>query len=200
MVQTAAQGPLAAGKSVVVVRDLDLLSANQAHEWFRAALSDFGWTVVPRVRHADARQGGFDVKRPGAEARAVLVCIGLPGDTSTASEFGITRFAMDDYLLRLARERGVYEAVSEMQELSYEMSVEKLDKTVALLRGNGVAIENTKRILHLLRGLTGFRASAAEFAERLLQNAKQTLGESGLRNRFSPLVDDLQAAVGILSE
>ncbi|GEM_PF-4722114 len=198
MLAAAADGPLAAGKRVLVLRHLDDLSPAGVFAWLEEGLKKRRWAVQHRLGPASPRTACLTVHRDDVQARIAVVAVGLPGDPSLA-ERSLTRFAMDDFLLLLAKERAVYDAVSEMAGLSYDHAMEKLAKTVVLLRENTAPVHDAKRLLQLHRGLTGFRASAATFAKRLIQKANSVLGEQGMRQKFSPLVDGVEAALRLLS-
>ncbi len=44
------------------------------------------------------------------------------------------------------------------------------------------------------------RASPAEFARRLLEETRRSCGAAALKDRLTPLVEDLRAALVLLSE
>jgi hypothetical protein len=101
--------------------------------------------------------------------------------------------------LLLARDQAVYEAVSEFSDVPYNIALNKLTEVVALMRSNGIPIKHTKRLMHVLRAVTGFRASPATFADRLVKQGVAVLGPAGVRSVFLPLIESLEEASRILT-
>jgi hypothetical protein len=67
------------------------------------------------------------------------------------------------------------------------------------MKDNGIPIKHTKRLMHLLRAVTGFRASPATFAERLVRQGLAVLGQAGVRDVFLPLIESLEEASALLA-
>ena len=170
-----------AGRSAVAVRDADDLSADQIRDWFIARMNAELPRIVPPIQVLPqvgaVRVLHFRVEASGAghAGRAVIVSVGLPGGAA-ASDYGVAQFAIDDYVLLLARERSVYDSVSEFKDVAYDMALKKLSEVAVLMRANGIPIKHTKRLMHLFRAVTGFRASPATFAERLVNQGLAVLG------------------------
>src|SRR5262249_29612287 len=121
-------------------------------------------------------------------------------DADLRSDYGIDRFAVDDHILRLVRERRIYETVSELESVSHELAMRKMLEVAELLRKNGILIHQSKRFLHILRAVAAVRPSSAVFIERLLKKAGEALSGEELRTIFRLLVDDPEEAARMLSE
>src|SRR5437867_54269 len=98
-----------------------------------------------------------DKTRPGQEGMIqdliAFVAVGLPEDSRLRQEHGVVRFAVDDYLLNLVRAPDVYSSVSELEGVSFEKAMSKLHAMTGMLRSNGIPVEHSKRLLHLLRAI-----------------------------------------------
>ncbi len=198
MIQDVIEGVLSSGLRAIVVRDLDVETWDGVRAWLEGELERRHWITYPGPVASNPRVVGFDVSKGTVSTRIAVVSVGLPEETFLGAEYRVTQYSMDDYMLRLAREEGLYSRVSELVELPHAKAMEKLSRTVDLLVENGIPIRHSKRLLHLLRGLAGFRASPAAFADRFLEEAVALLGPSGLRDRFLPLVGDLADAFALL--
>lgn len=190
-------------RSAIALRDIDDLQPQQVGSWFSKTLtrelaqSRPPASVVPQQSNNE-RILHFDVAAGKHTGHTAVVCVGLPDESEFIKQWGLEEFALDDYMLRLACDRGIYEAVSEFEGVSYDLAIKKLAETRKLLIDNGIQVIQAKRLLHLLRGITGFRASPATFASRLIRNALQTIGKEKLGDRFHPLIGDLRDAVASL--
>jgi hypothetical protein len=192
-----------AGRSAVVLRDLDDLEIDQVSEWFCNELTKALPNVEPQIRILPQEISSKRVlffQIPGAlhTGRVVVIPVGLPGDPEMR-QCGIERFTVDDYIVRLARNQKVFESVTEFGDVQHSLAMRKLTEVMDLMRSNNLPIKNSKRLLHLLRAITGFRASPATFASRLIEKAANVIGMEGLRGHLTPLVDDLDEAAKILA-
>lgn len=140
----------------------------------------------------------FTLEGAGRAGKVALVAVGLIGDDSLRTNHGIERFAIDDHVFRLLRDKRVYFALSELTEVSFELALRKIDEVAALLRNNGISIRQTKRLLLILRAVTAVRPSTATLFDRLLKKAKDALTARELRTVFQPLVEDLEEAGRLL--
>lgn len=192
-----------AGLSAVAIRDVDDLSTAQVSDWFIDRMNAELPKTTPALQVGSQPGAGkslfFRIEEPGTPhaGRVVVVSAGLPGGAA-ATEYGITQFAIDDYVLLLARDRAVYNSVSELKEVSYDLAMKKLSEIIDLMKANQIPIKHTKRLMHLLRAVTGFRASPATFAERLVNQAIAVLGSAGVRSVFLPLLESLEEASKLL--
>ncbi len=192
-----------AGRSAVAIRDMDELSAGEVGQWFIDRMNAELPSTAPPIQVTP--QGGtgsvllFRVGVQGAPhaGRVVVVPVGLPGGVA-ATEYEVAQFAMDDYVLLVARDRTVYESVSELKDVSHDLALKKLAEIVRIMKDNGIQIKHTKRLMHLFRAVTGFRASPAVFSDRLVRQSLAVLGPARVRNLFLPLIKDLEDASRLL--
>jgi hypothetical protein len=193
-----------AGRSAVAIRDVDELSAAQVADWFidrmNAELPKTAPPVQVVAQAGTAKALYFRVEAPGAPhaGRVVLVPVGLPSGVA-ATEYEITQFAVDDYILLLARDKTVYDSISEFKEVSQDLALKKLAEAVGLMKRNSIPIKHTKRLMHLFRAVTGFRASPATFADRLVRQGSAILGPARIRDLFLPLIESLEEASKLLT-
>jgi hypothetical protein len=190
------------GGSAIALADLDDLDSRGKADWFRSAVEGQLAQTHPKPNatvsvRAFGRLSVLQVAAGDAAGQAVLIPLGLP-EEPLLRQHGIDRFAMDDYVLRLAWKRNVYETVTEFKEVPYVIARDKLTALTENLRENQIAVRHSKRLLHLLRAVTGFRASPAEFIRRLMEQASSIIEEEKLRKLFDPLVGDLEQAVTLL--
>jgi hypothetical protein len=192
-----------AARSAVVIRDIDELSVAQVRDWFidrmNAELAGTAPPVQVLPQAGAVRVLHFRIEAPGAPhaGRVVVVPVGLAGGVS-ATEYEIAQFAIDDYILCLARDQAVYDSVSEFKAVPHNLALKKLREVVSLMKNNGLPIKHTKRLMHLLRAVTGFRASPATFAERLIREGLSVLGRDRVRDLFLPLIESLEEASRLL--
>lgn len=192
------------GGSAIALVDINGCAFDELLGWFRSELSkhlpsdsavdvDVQPSARPHVSLISFSSGG----RRGA---AALVGVGLPHDEELRTTFGIEEFAIDDHVFRLSRDPDVFAAIPDFADVGHEAAEKKLNEMADLLRKNNLPIRRTKRFLHLLRAIVGFRASSATFIERLMTKAAGAVGADRVRELLSPLVDDLEEAARILSQ
>jgi hypothetical protein len=193
-----------AGRSAVAIRDMDGLSFVQVGDWFtarmNAELASAGAALQVVALSGPSTCLHFHIVAPGVPhpGRVVIVPAGLPGGAA-ATDYEIAQFAIDDYVLLLARDKSVYDSVSEFKDVQHDLAVRKLAESVGLMKNNGIPIKHTKRLMHLFRAVTGFRASPATFAERLVTQGLATLGRDRMRDLFLPLIEGLEEASRLLT-
>lgn len=181
-------------RAPVVIRDLDGDSPEKVAAW---VVHEVGrhlgrGRATPAVQPTESEQ----VKKIvlNNDRTIMLVAVGLPEDPLLKAR-EISRFAMDDYLLVLAHDKDVYCRLSEFRSVSHEATFRKVDEMVALLRGNKIAVASSKRVLDLVRAITGCRASQARLAEMLLRAILDRGGTDALTRRLQPLTGDLETAI-----
>lgn len=112
----------------------------------------------------------------GGHAPLRLVLAGCPED-SLLKELGVTRFAGDDYVLKVLLDAtGHQEFVSGARTLGYrpkDVAETRmiLDTLAGELRRLGIGIDASKRYLDLFRGAVGVRPSLTSFAADVLRRA-----------------------------
>ncbi|MBI5481824.1 MAG: hypothetical protein HY906_23410 [Deltaproteobacteria bacterium] len=204
LVRHAAAFLLPVGGSVIVLRDLDDFTPDQAVEWFEGQLRvEFGPKVpgltLRRVDAVGPQPAVYALSDGTHSGWAALVLVGSPPAQALVTEYGIERFAVDDYLLLLAKDEATYAGMSEHREVGFGVAFRKLKRFAELMRENQVAVCDSKRLLKLLQGITGFRASPATYAERLIEGARGAHGDHWLRQHFNPLAEAMEAAVRALA-
>lgn len=194
----------AAGRAIALV-DIDDKQTGQLAEWFRQELRktlpsgstdlDVGFEQSDRRPNVSL----ISLSSGDKKGAVALVAIGLADDQEFRQTFGIDEFAIDDHIFRLSRDPGVFASIPDFAEVTPDVAMNKLDEMVSLLRSNNLSIRRSKRFLHLLRAIVGFRASSAAFIDRLLTKAMDAVGTDRVRALLAPLVDDLEEAVKIVS-
>ncbi|MBI4613509.1 MAG: hypothetical protein HY720_07865 [Planctomycetes bacterium] len=172
----------------IMLRDFDDLDVAGVREWFIQSVGREGGLAtleaIPR----------FTVRIERTDWPAAAVPIGLPGDPMFKDWPTICRHSMDDYVLKLASDEGVWNAVDKLKVHPRDVCFTKAHEIAALLAKNGMPVEKTKSVVHMLRGVAWVAASESWFARRLAQAA----GEERLRDLFSPLLKDLEEAARAL--
>ncbi|MDI7267694.1 MAG: hypothetical protein QME96_06845 [Myxococcota bacterium] len=194
---------LKTGVSALVVRDIDDLDLGGVVRWFEKSIADHRLDAkqMPEPEACPPGVLFFHVTAPTAAARPARVAVVAVGDPTIAKLTpccDVTRFAVDDYLLRLLVREDVYGAISELKDAPHTKAFAKLARFAASLRDNGLPVQTSKRVLGLLHGITGFRASPTEFAKRVLDNAKKALPAAELAAVIESLVEPLRFAARTL--
>ncbi|MBI1904499.1 MAG: hypothetical protein HYS13_25665 [Planctomycetia bacterium] len=183
--------------------DLDDNTPEKLAAWFRRQLTKALRADAASMREVQSPRPGvvmFSITKGEHTGCAVLIPLGLPDDEELRKTLGIERFALDDYVLRLVRERRVYESVSDLRGAKYDVAMRKMTEVADLLRKNGLAVRQSKRLLHILRATAGVRPSSAEFIHQLMKGAAKVLTEGEFRSLFSPLADDIAEAAKLLAQ
>jgi len=157
--------------------------------------------AVVEVLREEARVPLLQVRIGDLEAKTAVVAVGLAGDAELRAAYALETFAVDDFLLRVVRDREIFEGISDQDPIPHAAAMDKLDRTITLLRtddGHAVRITKAKRVLFLLRAIADFRAAPASFAGRLIDVAAQKTDRSGVRALFEPLVGDIETAVTLI--
>lgn len=190
------------GGHAVVLIDLDDLSHAKIAEWFQArltaALQHAGGAAVNLTATEAGRITSYRLKAGDREGRVVLVPVGLPEAADLRTEFGVDRFAIDDHVLNLVRNEGVYAAVSELKDVPHALAMKKLSEVAKLFRDNSLEVRHSKRYLQILRAVGGLRPGIAVIYERFVKNAGGALSPDEFRALLHPLLDDLDEAGRLL--
>ncbi len=192
------------GGTAITLIDLDDLTIERLIDWFRPQVEKIAEATQPPMnlqeQHSEnGRVSLFTISAGDLSGRVALVPVGLANDSELRTTFGIEKFAVDDHILRLVREQRIFAAVSEMEAISHEVAMRKMGEVANLLRANGIAIQHSKRLLHILRAVAAVRPSSATVIGRLMEQAQKSLSTSELRTIFHPLVDDIEAAARMLN-
>lgn len=177
------------GLSVAAIIDLDDRSPGAVVERLCRALREHQVRPPDKTPEAPCV---LAVDGPNGPARIGVVAVGISGIGSELGISGVARFAVDDYLLRMVLCHAVYEKVSELEAVPFDVAEKKLRAFVDRLRENGLAVGTTQPMISLFKGITNFRASPAELAKRLVDGAIKAGGPELLRKMLSPMADDLR--------
>lgn len=143
-------------------------------------------------------QGGLLRKEPWyiyKESALRIVPAGLPGD-SLLAELGVRRFMSDDYLVRLLlADEALLAFCRAENNLAYQPEKSGrlraiLIDLVKTLQKNGVAVDSSKRLVHLLAATLGFPASRSKLAARLISRTPENLLEEVLGGFRRHIVED----------
>lgn len=192
------------GRAVVLI-DLDDLTPAGTVEWLRSKLAD-------DVSN-DPKFAGVSVEMAGSKGRVqiirlvsgsrsghlAVVPVGHPDDAVLNAQYHIDRFAIDDWVFRLALNKQVFESVGDLQGVGYEVTVKKYGEVAALFRQNGLEVRKAKTYVQILRALAAIRPATATIVGRLVQKGVQALGKDEFAGLIKPFFDDLAAAEGLLN-
>lgn len=129
------------------------------------------------------------------ESALRIVPAGLPGDPLLA-ELGVHRYMSDDYLVRLLlADEALRAFCGAEQGLAYRLdSAERLKAIlvdlIEALRKNGVTVDSSKRLVHLIAVTLGFPASRSELASRLISKSPPNLVEVVLGGLRKEVLED----------
>ena len=181
------------GGTAIVFRDCDGMSARATLDWFEdQARQHFGVHVanrLPSLRCIEIRAG---------KGRMYGVVVGRVDDAAFRAEHSITHHAIDDHVLQLALTEAIYRKLHHQiaPDVPHALAVKKLREVPDLLRRNGIAVTSSKRLMHILRAITGFRASPATFVDELFKAAKKAgVSLDVLRQIHEPLLTDITDAI-----
>lgn len=181
-----------AGMYLAICLDLDDRDPDGLARWALTSLRRYNPELVcvehPRVRVLRAARGAL-----------AIVPVGLPRPIHRLlADWQLANATMDDYLVRLCAEIEVYSALetSEVKGMvPHGPAWDVLASVRDQLASHEYPVTHSKRLAHLVRGVSNFYASPAHFAERLLEKCVEVAGSAGLRGALEPLADDLDAAV-----
>jgi hypothetical protein len=181
----------------VVLRDLDDESEEALGPWLQSR------PRAEAARRDESTVGAIlDVGPPATvelasgerTSRVAVVPAGPPVDPALA-RYRLERFTMDDYVLRILHDAGVYAGVPQLRDVPHGAAFAKLDELLAVMRANDRPVLTAKQVLLFLRSVAAFGVAAPTFAERALTAALQHGGNVRLEAAFQPLLDQLRAAI-----
>lgn len=193
------------GRAVVLV-DLDDLTPPQRLEWFRLAMTEAlqkGQKYVGVSLEAAASIGrvqGFRVVSGDRAGHAAVVPVGHPDDTELNKQYQIDRFAIDDWVFRLALNPKVFESVSDLSGIKYDIALKKYAEVATIFRQNGLEVRKAKTYVQILRALAAIGPSTATIVGRLVKKGFEALGKENFMALTKPLLDDLAAADKLVNE
>jgi hypothetical protein len=187
----------------IVLRDFDDLDAGAVGAWFEKGLrANLSPAVTLTANRADeARVTVYEATKGAHRGLAAIVPVGRPRALDLRATYGVETFAVDDYLLVLAREVDVYDALVKGEkdvEVGHALAHRKLGEVLDLMKANGIPATKSKRLMHLFRAITGFRASPATFAERVVSKAIEVRRAAAVAELMQPLVGDIEQALAAI--
>jgi hypothetical protein len=182
---------LRAGLCPAIVRNVDAGGVNAVSEWAAARLAAEG-VPLRRAFRPEPRVGALELALDGATRHAVVVSVGLLDDPRLVQD-GVERFSIDDYLWLIVRDPAWGRQVGD--PLGHGGGLEVLDRTLALLRNQGMVLRDARRLCQLFSGLSGIDVRPSAILERLIEQARPSGAAPAV---LQPFVHDLVAAVAAL--
>jgi hypothetical protein len=100
----------------------------------------------------------------------------------------------------LALNQRVFESVSDLQGIQYDVAVKKYSEVAGLFRQNGLEVRKAKTYVQILRVLAAIGPSTATIVGRLVKKGIETLGKDEFVSLTKPFLDDLAAAHELLKD
>jgi hypothetical protein len=192
------------GRAVVLV-DLDECTPLQRVEWFQSELSkelqkDQKYAAVAiQATATSGRVQGYRLVSGDRTGHVAVVPVGHCDDAPLNGLYQIDRFAIDDWIFRLALDRRVFENMSDLHGIKFDVSVKKYAEVAAVFRANGLEVRKAKTYVQILRALAAIGPSTATIVGRLVKKGFEALGKDELIALIKPLLDDLATADGLIN-
>lgn len=187
------------GRAVVLV-DLDDLTPAQRAEWFRSAMAEALQKdrkyagVTLQAAAMIGRVQGFRLVSGARVGHAAVVPVGHPDDMELNEKYQIDRFAIDDWVFRLALNQRVFESISDLSGIKYDIAVKKYGEVATVFRDNGLEVRKAKTYVQILRALAAIGPSTATIVGRLVKKGFEALGKEDFTVLTKLFLDDLAAA------
>jgi hypothetical protein len=191
------------GGHAAVLIDLDgFPSEAELASWFKKEMekelgndaSELQFQAGP----ADGRVRSFRLDLGDRVGRVALIAVGCPNDDELKTIYQISRFAIDDWVFRLALNETVFEAVNDFKAVKYATAKQKYLEVAELFRKNELEVRKSKTYLQILRAMAAIGPSTATIVGRITQKAITALGEPKFREFLQPFLEDLNAAARLL--
>ncbi|QVL33692.1 hypothetical protein KIH39_07225 [Telmatocola sphagniphila] len=186
----------------IVLMDLDGNSHQGLQNEFRDALKASLRNDTVPIKITDGNRVGrleeIVLEYEERRGSVVLVPVGNPEDKEVSSKYGIDRFAIDDWILKLALHQQAFEAVSEFEKLGYDRALKKFEEVSDLLRNNSLEVRKAKTYVQILRLIADIRPSTATVIGRIVEKAFASLGREEFTRLLKPFLSDLNDASSIL--
>jgi hypothetical protein len=191
------------GRAVVLV-DLDELTTVQRVDWFRGKLVEIlqqpkyaGVSLMPS--DLNGRLQAFRLQSGDRTGRVVVVPVGHSNDGAFNAVYQIDRFAIDDWVFRLALNKGVFESTSDLRAVNFDVAVEKYLEVADVFRKNGLEVRKAKTYVQILRALAAIGPSTATIVGRLVKKGFESLGKDQFSSVIKPFLDDLALADSLIN-
>lgn len=180
----------------IALIDFDDRTSDALAKWFASTLkAAVNSSEVTIERVGVGHLAKWTLSANGRVGHVVLVPVGVNSSQDQVNiDFGIQRFAMDDWVLRLLLDERVYSAVGEFKSVSYAIMRKKYDEVAAVFRDNGLPVVTAKRYVQILRAVVGARPSTATILGKVIKTAGAVLGPDGLHAMLAPLIEDIATA------
>lgn len=191
------------GKHAIVLIDLDEMTADGRADWFRRQLITELATFASAVQVVDGPKDGrvrsWRLSGEDASGLVVLICVGCPDNEVLTKNFGIDRFAIDDWVLQLALDQTGYEAVSELKTVPFQTAMLKFTEVADLFRKNALEVRKSKTYIQILRALAAMAPSTATIVGRIVQKGIESLGRESFSAFLKIALDNLSAAATLIA-
>ncbi len=193
--------PTIVGGRAVVLVDYDEFTAEQLGVWFGKLLAEKGQNrvAVESVPAGPTNVRQYRLSADGRTGGVVLCPVGLPEDAELKDLYGLRKFAMDEYALRLVRNEVAYTATGDFRALPHATALLKMIEVGDLFRKNGLDVTKSKTHLQIVRAAAQIRPATATLYKRLVAKAGGVLPPDEFRRLMSPLLDDIHEAVRLLT-
>lgn len=121
----------------------------------------------------------------------IVLGLGLP-EEPLFEEWNITSHSIEDYLFKLFLDKDCYASLKNAEsKLKYDhaLVLEKLRFMRDKLDSQEMGVNNSKRYLELLRGISGFTVGPGKFGERVIEKTPESL----LRDVWAPVIAQVNA-------
>ena len=106
---------------------------------------------------------------------------------------------MDDWVLRLALQQPVFEAVPDLKGVTHAIAMTKFLEVAELFRKNQLEVRKSKTYIQILRALAAITPATATIVGRLVKYGVEKLGPDQFRQLLLPFLEDLEAAARVLA-
>lgn len=128
--------------------------------------------------------------------RDIAACIIALGMPSLKDEWGLEKYALDDYLLYLMLEEEVFDGLKSQArnhgltiKISHDKAIRKIKEIKELMDNQGFPVKLSEAYLEFFRAITGYIVSTATFSERLINNCPNV---DLLKNTFQDVLGNFR--------
>jgi len=125
-------------------------------------------TLLQAVKDV-ARKSGFD---EDVATKGLIKGLGLPGDEFLKG-YGVTSFAIEDYLFKLVMDPEVFEILKKAERIkvSFDVVSRKVTAIREKLVDNGIEVSRSKHLLKIFQVASGWLVGPGELASRIIEKA-----------------------------
>lgn len=187
------------GRAVVLV-DLDDMTPSGCADWFQQELAkalqqDQKYAAVTvQTSGTTGRVRGLRLVSGDRHGHVAVVPVGHCDDTAFSGQYQIDRFAIDDWVFRLALNQKVFDSVTDLKGIKFGVAVKKYAEVAKLFRDNGLEVRKAKTYVQILRALAAIGPSTATIIGRLVKKGFEALGKDEFVAVMKPFLDDFAVA------